>query len=174
MGAINYKTSDYITMGINPGDVYAVQNDPDFIEEMQENVKEYGGSLEDEINFYINNEFEELYNAGRDILNNYDFYYYHVKIEGGYYEGCYIDIENNYGVCYDSYEDRREANKEITQIKKMLFELLEAGFVACYPGWCTGYDDHNETRAAIAEAIKVMRNEAANIPTWNQYERATA
>lgn len=32
MGAINYFTSDYITMGFKPYDTYDFENDPDFME----------------------------------------------------------------------------------------------------------------------------------------------
>lgn len=48
------------------------------------------------------------------------------------------------------------------------------GLVKCSPGWCTGYSDYNGTMAAIKAAIKSMREEAKQTPTWAQYERKGA
>ena len=46
MGAINYFTSDYITMGIEPYSAYDVEKDQEFMREVQEQIKEYGGTVE--------------------------------------------------------------------------------------------------------------------------------
>ena len=35
MGAVNYFTSDYITMGLRPYDPWELENDSDFMEEMR-------------------------------------------------------------------------------------------------------------------------------------------
>lgn len=40
MGAINYFTSDYITMGLRPYDRSDLENDLDFMEEAREQVRE--------------------------------------------------------------------------------------------------------------------------------------
>lgn len=44
MGAINYFTSDYITLGVRPYDRFDMENDIDFMEEVQRQIDEYGGS----------------------------------------------------------------------------------------------------------------------------------
>ena len=161
MGAINYGTSDYITIGANP----------DAIRELNTWYGLDGEILEvDENSARIDMELilEDVQNE----LDKYDFYYYHITIKPGYYEGFALDIENNYCVALDSWENRREMNKEITQIKQLLLECAGLGLVACYPGWCTGYEDYNGTIKAIKAAIKEMRAEVKATPTWAQYERA--
>ena len=155
MGTINYNTSDYITLGAPIID-YEEYTDED-------GCTDYDAMALDMQYFY-----DEI----QAIRNKYIFYYYHVKLEPGYYEGFSIDIENNFGIAYDNHEDRREAQKEITQIKKFLFECVENGLVCVWPGWCTTYRTAEETRTDIMEAIKEMRDEARTIPTWRNYERA--
>lgn len=174
MGTINYGTSDYITMGIKPYDRSGFENDPDFKAEYEE----YGQGrdmyefIEETISMY----YEDDYDNAMSILRKYGYEdggrgYYHIKLEYGYYEGMYIDIENNYGVCYDSYKDKREAQKEITAIRAMFRELAGIGFSACYPGWGTHYEDYKGTIKKIDEAIRDMRDEARSIPTWLWLER---
>ena len=68
MGAINYGTSDYISIGLN------VSRDFD----------EW--------------ELENLYNEFSEMLENRRFWYFHITLKPGYYEGFYIDIENNFPV----------------------------------------------------------------------------
>ena len=171
MGTINYKTSDYITLGINPDHVWSFKEDPEIMQELADNIKPYGGSLENEVLYYADDIFSDLYNDAEAILNNYDFYYYHVVLESGYYEGFSLNIENNFPVFFDDYMERAEALKEITQIKKLMLDLVEAGLVACYPGWCTGYADYKETKKEVNQAIKEMRTEARFTPTYNQYKK---
>lgn len=169
MGTINYGTSDYITLGIKPYSSYDFENDADFMKEIREQCAEYGGTIENAIDEYI----EELYNSdyanAETIIEKYRPYYFHVSINHGYYEGLYIDIENNFGVFLDDYTERAEMQKEITQIKHLLTELAGVGFVACFPGWVTGYSDYKGTLAGINDAIKEMRNETKTIPTYKQY-----
>lgn len=147
MGTVNYKTSDYVTIGIKP-----YESDEDF----------------EEIAFQYESDFE----MAAAILQKYDFWYYHISVEPGYYEGFYIMIRHNLPVAFDSWEDKRLANKEITEISRFLLECANSGLVACYPGWCTGYADRKGTIAAIKGAIREMREEVKSTPTWRQYERA--
>ena len=58
MGAINYCTSDYITLGLCPYDRYELANDPDFMEALRADVDEYGGTVEEALDSYINNREE--------------------------------------------------------------------------------------------------------------------
>lgn len=148
MGTINYRTSDYITIGYNLN-----WDDSEFEtwEEM-ENEKQL--------------DIEDMYTNIRAILNKYDFTFYHVVIKPGYYEGFYIDINNNYPDCYDSKEDKRAAQKEVTKLKACLIECVNTGLVQVWPGWCTSYKTHNESIEAIKTAIKEMRAEIKSIPTW--------
>lgn len=89
----------------------------------------------------------------------------------GYYEGFYLDIENNFSVALDSWEDRREAMKEITRLKAFLMACIDAGLVQVWPGWCTSYKTPEESREALNVAIKGMREDVKHTPTWTQYER---
>ena len=171
MGAINYYTSDYITLGLRPYDKSELANDPEFMEELQREVNEYGGTVETALDSYINECYSCDYANIKTELDKHYFYYYHITIKPGYYEGFTLDIQNNFPVALDSWEDRRDANKEITEIKKFLIDCAGLGLVACRPGWCTSYSDYNGTIQAIQAAIKAMRDELKIIPTWAQYTR---
>ena len=142
MGAINYGTSDYISIGLNVSG--------DFDEWEQEERR-------DEI---------------AAILENYGFWYFHVTLKSGYYEGFYIDIENNFPVYFDDCTEKRDAQKEITEIKRFLLDCTAAGLVQYFPGWGTGYSTAKETRAAINAAIKEMRQEVQTTPTYRQHNAA--
>ena len=172
MGAVNYFTSDYITMGLRPYDLLELENDLEFMEEMQTQVNEYGGTIENAITEYIEDCYNCDYENIKTELEKHNFYYYHIAIKPGYYEGFTLDIENNFPVALDSWEDRRDANKEITEIKQFLIACAGLGLVQCSPGWCTGYNDYKGTLKAIKAAIKEMRDELRTIPTWAQYNRA--
>lgn len=142
MGAINYGTSDYISIGLN------VSGDFDEWEQ------------------------EERWDEIAAILENYGFWYFHVTLKSGYYEGFYIDLENNFPCFFDNWEEKRDAQKEITKIKRFLLDCTAAGLVQYFPGWCTGYSTAKETRAAINAAIKEMRREVQETPTYRQYNAA--
>lgn len=146
MGAINYYTSDYITLGVNCNNI---ESDDDF--------------------HFLQEDYEQL----ESILNGYNFYYFHIAIKPGYYEGFSIDIEFNFNYCLDGWQDRRAALKEITAIKKFLLECINSfGLVACSPGWCTAYYDYNVTMEKLKQAIKEMRATVKAAPTWAQVRRA--
>ena len=140
------------------------------MEEMEQNTIEYGTTIEQEINAYI----EECYSCDYENISyllekKYSFYYFHVVIKSGYYEGFTIDIENNFGVFYSDYIEKREAQKEVTLLKQFLIECAGLGLVSCCPSWCTSYSDYAGTINAINEAIKEIREEIRNTPTWNYY-----
>lgn len=174
MGAVNYFTSDYITMGVPLLYSCDLENDPDFMEEVRAEVKEYGGTVEEAIGNYISGCYADDLDNVKIILSRFSFWYYHVTIKPGYYEGFTLDIESNFPISFDSWEDRRKAQKEITQLKRFLLECAGVGLVACYPGWCTGYEDYKGTCKAIEAAVKEMREEVKSVPPWKQYERETA
>lgn len=101
----------------------------------------------------------------KKLLNAFEFYNC-TNTETGRYTAFYIPV------ALDSWQDRRDANKEITEIKRFLIECAGLGLVECFPGWCTGYSDYNGTITAIRAAVKEMRDELRTIPTWTQYNRA--
>lgn len=154
MGTINYATSNYITIGLKPYDY--------------EDFEDENGNIDYDM---MNEYYQDDYNNIEAILNKYYFHYFHVVIKPGYYEGFSIDIENNYGVCYDSWQDRKEALKEATQIKLFLLECIDNGLCKCSPGWCTGYYDRAESVKAVKQAVKEMKEEIRSIPTWEHCRR---
>lgn len=161
MGTINFMTSNYITMGIKPYDTGDFYNDPEYMEQ----IEKYGES-------WLYDEIEELYNCDKlnteSILNKYNFDYFTIIIEPGYYESFSLKIEQKRDI--DFYTDKIAAQKEITHLKECLFELAGVGLVACFPGWCTGYSDYTETiKKYIPEAIKAMRKEIKETQTYNQW-----
>ena len=149
MGTINYKTSDFITIGYNCN----------FID------------YEDECYIDI---IEDYYNQVKWALDKENFYYFHIALEPGYYEGFSINIENNFGICYDDYLDKKEAQKEITRIRTFLTTCIN-DFECCvvYPGWCTTYEDYENSWKKINDAIKEMRQTVKNTPTWRNYQKCS-
>ena len=169
MGAVNYKTSDYITLGVKPYDEEEIRRDSDFMEEIKEQVKEYGGTESEAIQEVIRAYYEDDYNNISSLLDQHYFYYFHISVEYGYYEGFTLNIENNFPVAFDSWEEKREAQKEITEIKKFLTDCAGSGLVAVFPGWVTAYEDYRGTLREIESAIAEMRQEVRNTPTWKRY-----
>ena len=141
MGAINYKTSDFITLGYNTNNI------------------EYDDDLYNDL---INDEYEEI----KYLLDKEYFYYFHVTLEPGYYEGFTLDIEHNFNYCYDNYFEKLQALKEVTQIKNFLLYIVNNFNInAVYPGWCTSYADYNKTIEEINAAIIEMKSRVKNTPT---------
>lgn len=168
MGTINYRTSDYITLGVRPYDIDDFKNDPDFIEEMTES---YGEINDDLIYDYISACYDDDCANIEYALDKWDFYYFHITVEPGYYEGFSLNIENNFPICFDCYDDKRSAQKEITGIRQFLRACAGLGLVKCTPGWCTGYYSYAETVKAIDAAICEMRDEVRNTPTWKKFRK---
>ena len=142
MGTINYKTSDFITIGYNCNNI----------------------DYEDEFTADLVNDY---YDQAIFARARYDFYYFHVSVEPGYYEGFSIDIEHNFTYCYENYNEKRAALREITQIRKFLYECV-CDFACCAvsPGWCTTYYDYKTTLEKSDAAILEMRETVKNTPTW--------
>lgn len=174
MGAINFFTSDYITLAIKPYDYSDFENDPCFMEYAQEQAEKYGSSIPVEIETEIECNYEEDRANIDYLLDKYDFYYFHVAVKPGYYESFSLDIEYNFPVALECWQDKRDAQKEITQLKQFLIECAGCGMVETWPGWCTTYKSYSETIKAINRAVKDMRDTVRNTPTWAQYERACA
>jgi hypothetical protein len=125
MGAINYRSSEYISIGLDV------------------RLDRYDWEL------------DAIYQELMEIVKKYDWYYFHIEIISGYYEGFYINIDNNFPVEFDSWEDRRDAQKEVTQVKRFLNECVDkCGLIQYIPGWCMSYSTKAETKAAIKVAIQ--------------------
>lgn len=169
MGTINYKTSNYITMGARIQNYSDFENDQDFINYCK---TEYPEIL---LSDMIYNEIQENYDCDRvnveTYLNQHSFYFYHVTIEPGYYEGFSINIENNFPIAYNDREEKRQAQKEITELKQFLLDCAGCGIAVVFPGWCTTELNYNDSVKAIKAAIKEIREESKTIPTWLWYER---
>lgn len=148
MGAINYFTSDYITLGYN-------LNNIDYSDEF----------YSDDINY----EYDEI----SAILKNEHFYYFHITLKPGYYDGFSINIENNFSYCFDDYNEKLQALKELTRIKKFLLYIVD-NFNVCevWPGWCTSYKEYHTTIKDISAAIKEMKSEIKNTPTYYKLKLA--
>ena len=177
MGTINYNTSDYITLGVKPYDADSFKRDSDFMAFIRDewsidtnNEAAVSEAIYGTITDYYDADAENVETA----LNKYSFYYYHIEIKPGYYEGFSLDIEPNFPLAFESWEEKREAQKEITEIKAFLKECAGLGLVACYPGWCMHYEDYKGTLKEIDKAIKGMREDTNATPTWRQYERESA
>lgn len=159
MGTINYGTSKYITIGLEPFDY----DDFKFYNpERGEYVTDF-----DELNFA----YEDAYNDIAEILNNYDFNYFDVKICNGYYEGFYIDIRSSEYEYFDDYNEKRNALKETTQLKKFLLECINNGLCEVWPGWRTSYKNAAESKKSILDATFCMRRDIKETPTWAQYNK---
>ncbi len=141
MGAVNYGTSDYITLGLDLSRVEEQDDQEYFMEKVQE------------------------------ILDRYSFYTFHVVLKNGYYEGFYIDIETNFPIYFNDYVEKQEAQKDVTQLKLALLECLQFCVVECSPGWCTGYSTEAETISAIKKVVVDMRGEIRTTPTYRQFEK---
>lgn len=164
MGAINYKTSDYITIALYPLSVC------DFSDVEIEEIEESQG-----IEQYIQDCQECDYENIEAIFNKYadKFNEYKISLEYGYYEGFYISIEDEY-IYYDDCIEKRATQKEITTIKSFLIECVNNGLVACFPGWCTKYLSREDSLKEINKAIKEMRQAAKAKPTYKNYHFAIA
>lgn len=146
MGTINYKTSDFITLGY-------YTNDIDYEEE------------------FYSDDIEYEYNEIKTLLEKEYFHYFNITLEPGYYEGFSLDIEYNFSYCLDNYFEKLEAQKEITRIKKFLIYIVENFNVcACFPGWCTSWADYKKTIEKINDAAAEMRGAVKETPTYYMLE----
>lgn len=149
MGAINYKRSEFITIGLK------LWGNKDFSEEA---IFCHEAALENI----------------KTVLSRYDFYYLHVTIKPGYYAGFYIDIEETFGLCYNCYAEKLEALKEVTQLKKFLIECTDYGLCEVHPGWCTTYLSREDTIRNIRAAMKELKMKIKSTPTCTVLDRQGA
>lgn len=154
MGAFNYGTSNYITIGLQPYD--------------EENYRDENDDIDYDA---MHDDYSSDYRSLQSFLNRFDFTIFRVTIELGYDEGFYIDIENNYELYFDSWQDKRLAQKEITRLKEFLITCVHRGMCKVSPGWITRYYSQEDSIVAIEAAMKDLREQVKHIPTWACYER---
>jgi hypothetical protein len=138
MGTINYRRSDIITLGYNI----------DY--KIEEGMNEEEKQIQDE-DAYYNSKF---------ILDNYkyNFEWFSIELKTGYYEGYYLDLDKNYYTENLDKEEKKEINKEINALEKLLIELVSNSEMnVCYPWWCTKWEDYENSIAKVKEAMKELR-----------------
>lgn len=169
MGTINYATSKFITLAIQPYDFFETEK------YLKENAGYYDIDPESIDDNFVYEEMSRYYEADYEnakyIIDKFDFNILDVKLLDGYYEGYSLNISFDWNY-FDDTSEKREAQKELTQLRKLLIELAGVGFVSCYPFWCTTYRDYNETLKEIDTAIKEARDYFKNFPTYNTLKRS--
>ena len=130
MGTINYGRNKVFCVGL---DIYS-----DWYDNLEEIEQEE----------YV----EDMLFETKTILEKYSFEYFKVKIEYGYYDGFYLDIEDEYA-WFNTYEDKLNAIKELSNIKRLIVELLELGLVNYIAGWCTTIYEYKEHKKEILKEL---------------------
>lgn len=169
MGAINYKTGDIITLGLNM----------DFDIEFPDDIEEYErDSYEaDEKAFYVQDAHDFVKDMVNDILNDISNEYFEIEIKFGYYEGFCVLVNKKYMTDaeiersrrekeYPSFlldmwtlidDERAEIKEELRRIEEGLKKLTDHYLDVCYPSWCTGWENTQEGNyKAIEEAIAAV------------------
>lgn len=155
MGTVNYKTSSVITIGLKPYEYSDFERDPDFMKEARAQVTEYGGSVDDIIYSTMQEYTDDDRANAESIISRYNFEFFAVSVEPGYYEGFMIDISDNLPGEYWDADERKQALTEAASLGDMLEELVNTDcLVEVWPGWCTTYHDTDRTLTDIRKAIK--------------------
>lgn len=150
MGTINYGSNNYINMGMNLKQFDDILNYKDRIYEYE-------------------TELDYIWEETQALLNKYNFEYFTVKLEPGYYEGFYIDIVFDY--LWVDYYEKALILKELTQLKQFLLKCCENGLVKYSAGWCMGYYTEQETIKAIKECIRTTKETIKKYPTYRTYKK---
>ena len=173
MGAVNYKTSDYITLGVKLLSACDIEQDNELMQELTEQAAECGQNPENTVYYYIADCYDEDRGNVEFELDKHCFKWFRVAIEPGYYEGFTLDITDDFPAEIDA-DERREARAEIDELERCLIECAGLGLVKCSPGWCTGYADYAGTLDAIGKAVQAMIEDLAAVPAWEQEDREGA
>ena len=152
MGAINYGTSEYITIGLKP------YNYDDYMTETEDIDYELM-----QMDYDTNRENVEY------VLNKYNFNFFNVSIKYGYYEGFYLNIKTNFD--FYNWQDKKDALKEATQLKNMLIECCGVGLCEVWPGWCTTYMPYKESVNNIKAAVWHIKEDIKCTETFLQEQR---
>ena len=129
MGAINYGTSEYITIGFN----LSIFTDSD--EAFNTSVDYYA---------HVTEAVDNLANE-----------YFSVDVCEGYYDGFYITITPDLYI--PNREARQDATAEALRVCSLLkYAVCECCCCEVSPGWCTGYATETESIEAINIAYADM------------------
>lgn len=110
MDAINYGTSDIITLGLD---------------------------VRKTINLGFHQDF--IYEKIHESVENYNFSYFNLTIKPGHHNGFYLDINKNFVVPFDSQDEKEKVLVELFTLKELLIECVYRGLRTCIPGWCTTF-----------------------------------
>lgn len=146
MGSINYRTSAYITLGFDLSRTYAAEPWQD--EEEETALK-----------------CTYLMDAAADILDTVPRDLFAPCTVPGYYEGFSVDLDPDFPLWFDGWQEKQDAQKDLTALRRALLDLVDLGLVAVRPGWCTSYLTPSETRTAVSEAVRRMREDIRRTPT---------
>lgn len=129
MGAVNYGTSDYITIGFN----LSLSTDSD---------EATAASV-------------DYYTHVAETIDNLANEYFSVDICEGHYEGFYITITPNLYI--PDHEARQDAIAAAYHVCSLLkYAVRECCCCKVSPGWCTGYATESESIEAINIAYADM------------------
>lgn len=168
MGTINYGSSDIITLGVKPFELDDYLKNPYFVEWAQEWAQ--NGDFEELAYEQMERDYSFIAEIIQDIIDDYfNLEYFKLSIDPGYYEGFTLKIASDIPYYFDDYNERKDALKEVTQLKRCLLRCANSGLIECFPGWCTGYHDKKETVKSIRNATKQLREEVSNTLTERQY-----
>lgn len=159
MGTINYKTSEFLTVGLMPFDfdeekaALIEMGEEDTPEPTDSEVFDYIFDIEAEERAEVEYHFKDL-----------SFSIFDVKIEPGYYEGFSIDVRLDY-LYFDDNEEKEAAIKEAGMIRDLwLYAVNNTNCFEVWPGWVTTYKEYDETLESIEKAYKAMLEAVEKIP----------
>lgn len=159
MGAVNYWTSEIVTVGLKPL-LMSDFDEADYIELAEE--------CDCEVNYLISQEIDEqtewFQKSITNLLKRYenDLWMFGIKIRPGYYEGFSIYIDTDDFPLQWEQEEKDEATKQADLLEEFLLKCIDEGLVVCHPGWCTGYEDEEESRKSVHEGIEKLKQDIAD------------
>lgn len=157
MGSINYRTGQFLTIG-SP-----IFSESDFTPDELLEMEADGWTPAEVIESY----YQDISDEAARIIDRFSFDHFKINIIPGYYDGFTVDISDYFDFYYEP-DEKPDVMSEAADIVKMLYELADAGLVACSPGWVTGYSDYEQTRAKISDAADNIRDYIKTYPeTYN-------
>ena len=190
MPALNFGTSDYVTLGYLVSWSEYANNDSyiselhevieddyaDELEELREEGDEadVGRFIEEKTDEYISRDIEQDYeDAFTDVeygIADLELRFINLEAKSGYYEGAWLKITMDYSL--ESEDDREDLYNDIGQLGEFLNKLIDSGWREVSCSYYGGVDrsDYDDTCEAVATAIREMMEEAAKaeIYDWDE------
>ena len=146
MGAINYKSGNQITLGMN-----AIDEDEEYI------------SI-------------SLFNICSDILEEYEPTGYfcsclYTSIEFGYYYGFSISLDFENIKYFDEYGQKMEHLEDAKELEKIFLRCIEAGLFVTFPGWVDVFLNYDESIKYAKQVFSKLRGKIRKIPCYRTLER---